>query len=244
LTPEGPGALLSPLRFGESGLARDEASLYTNTSRRKDFFQNAFTEYSTTPCQVLIAVAFLTEPDPILKLAARGFRVKLIVRLGFPTSPDALRKLLGREGIQVKYINNRSFHPKLYIFSERAALVGSSNLTRSALLTNQEVNVSIPVTDPRYEELVATFVGYWDQVRVLEPKGVIDEYEKLYRKYESAHREVGRLETEVDALTVTRIDNINRGARPHDAQDDFLEDYRATMEAHVDVQAVRYRAPT
>jgi hypothetical protein len=207
--------------------------MYTNTSKRKDFFENAFAHYSSPPCSVLIAVAFLTEPEPVLKLIGGGCRVRLIVRLGFPTQPSALRKLLGVEGVQVKYINNQTFHPKLYIFSERAALVGSSNLTRSALLTNQEINVSIPVADPRYEELVATFMDYWRQVRVLEPD-VLDKYERLFRKYERAHRDLSQMENDVMALAVTRIDNIGRGDREHDAEDEFLEDYRATYLGFLD----------
>jgi hypothetical protein len=207
--------------------------MYTNTSKRKDFFQNAFTEYSDKPCQVLIAVAFFTEPEPVLKLAAAGCRVKLIVRLGFPTNPAALRKVLGVEGVQVKYINNRTFHPKLYIFSERAAIVGSSNLTHSALLTNQEVNVSISVEDPRYDDLVATFVDYWSQVRVLD-RTVLDAYEKLFRKYQAVQRDLGPIDSAIEALASTRIDNIGRGDRDVDVADEFLESYRATYLGFLD----------
>lgn len=207
--------------------------MYTNTSKRKDFFQNAFTDLSNPPCQVLIAVAFFTDPEPVLRMAARGCRVKLIVRLGFPTNPAALRKVLGVEGIQVKYINNQTFHPKLYIFSERAAVVGSSNLTRNALLTNQEVNVSIPVDDPRYPELVSTFLDYWKQVRVLD-RAVLDKYETLFRKYQAAHRDLAQMDADVEALAPTRIDNINRGDHEVDAEDEFLEAYRATYQGFLD----------
>ncbi|MBI3200085.1 MAG: alcohol dehydrogenase [Myxococcales bacterium] len=207
--------------------------MFTNSSKRHDFFRNAFTEHSKPPCQVLIAVAFFTDPEPVLDLVNRGCHVKLIVRLGFPTSPAALRKLLNIEGIQVRYINNESFHPKLYIFAEKCAFVGSSNLTKSALLTNQEINVGIPVSDPRYEDLVATFVDYWGQVRVLD-ESVLEKYERIFRKYEAAHRSLGQMDLEVAGLAKTQISNIGRDDIKQDAEDEFLDEYRTTYQGFLD----------
>lgn len=210
-------------------------SLYTNSSSRRDFFVNVFSENSATPCQVLIAVAFLTDVDQLLALARRGCRVKLIIRLGYPTSPKALRKLLGEPGIQIRYINNHTFHPKLYIFEERCAIVGSANLTHSALHSNQEVCVAIPAEDARYPELVSLFLEYWSQVRVLDAHSeVLGAYERLYDKYRSAREDLERFHSDVARLADTRIANINRGAHKADVEDDFLESYRATYQGFLD----------
>jgi phosphatidylserine/phosphatidylglycerophosphate/cardiolipin synthase-like enzyme len=210
-------------------------NLYTNTKSRGDFFLNIFSEYTQTPCQVLIAVAFLTDAEPVLQLVRRGCRVRLIVRLGYPTSPVALRKLLGHNGIQVRYINNHSFHPKLYLFEERCAIVGSANLTQSALTSNQEIGVAIQTDDPRYEELVWLFAQYWAQVRVLEANSdVLQAYERLYNKYSAVRRDLDKFEKETADLAETRIDNIERGDRKADAQDVFLEGYRATYQEFLD----------
>lgn len=210
-------------------------SLYTNSASRRDFFVNVFSENAQTPCQVLIAVAFLTDADQLLTLVRRGCRVKLIVRLGYPTSPAALRKLLNEPGIQVRYINNHTFHPKLYIFEERCAVVGSANLTQSALTSNQEVNVAIPAGDPRYPELVSLFLEYWSQVRVLEAHSeVLSAYERLFEKYRDARVELERFHNDVARLADTRIANIDRGAHKTDVEDVFLESYRATYQGFLD----------
>src|SRR5690606_28779967 len=66
--------------------------------------------------------------------------------LGFNT-PAAFRELLNVPGIEVYVYEDgtrRGFHAKGYLFEQAAsttAIVGSSNLTESALLTNQEWNL-------------------------------------------------------------------------------------------------------
>ena len=57
-------------------------TLYTNTSSRSDFFYNAFTKLGTKACDLFIAVAIFTYPEPIIELAKVGCRIKLNVRLG------------------------------------------------------------------------------------------------------------------------------------------------------------------
>ncbi len=61
-------------------------------------------------------------------------------------SPDVFRELLGLENVEVfVYPEGREgFHSKGYVFTQRegiTAIVGSSNLTRNALLLNQEWNL-------------------------------------------------------------------------------------------------------
>lgn len=67
--------------------------------------------------------------------------------LGF-NSPSAFADLhkLTRFGIDVRLHRDRAFHPKGYIFETESvvtALVGSSNLTKQALVTNHEWNLKV-----------------------------------------------------------------------------------------------------
>ena len=185
--------------------------LYTNSSNRRDFFINAFSIFGSKPCDVYIATAFFTFSTPLINLSEGGCRIKIIVRLGYPTKPEALKDIVGKEGIQVRFVNDRSFHPKLYIFGANCAIVGSSNLTEAALKTNQEVNIVINSGDHRYEDLVSLFVDWWDQSKVLDTD-TLKNYSKLYDKYRKRHDNESLIEDELQKKQgrVT-IQNIKRG---------------------------------
>jgi len=201
-------------------------NLFTNTSSRSDFFIKAFKDYSEKPCDVYIAVAFLTQSQQIIELRERGCRVKLIVRLGYPTKPEALKDLLGREGIQVRFVNDRSFHPKLYIFGGTCAIVGSSNLTDAALRTNQEVNVVITPEDDRYAELVSLFVEWWDQSKVLDEER-LKEYSQIYEKYRARHDTENIIEDDLHKKQGrVAIQNIKRGIKKPSTSEVYLDQYR------------------
>src|SRR2546422_11697848 len=98
--------------------------LYTNRNSRGDFVQNAFSAQGDPPCNIYIAVAFFTDPGVIKRFIAQGCTVRLIVRLGFPTSADSLLQAFRLPGAEIRYFTDRSFHSKLYIFGPGAAPVG------------------------------------------------------------------------------------------------------------------------
>jgi len=209
-------------------------SLYTNSSSRHDFFSNVFNTIDKSQCDVFIAVAFFTNSKPLLNLVKHGYRVKIIVRLGYPTNPTALQDIFNQEGFQVRFVNDRSFHPKLYIFTGRYAMVGSSNLTESALKTNQEVNVSIEVEDPRYSELISIFSEWWDQSKVLDTNA-LDEYRRLYDKY----REHSDTDTLIeDDLRKKQgritIENIKHGLKKPSASEIYLDEYKSIYQGFLD----------
>lgn len=214
-------------------LARDVQTLFTNSKSRKDFLRGAFDEFSKTPQHVMIAVAFLTDPQPILKLAANGSQVKVIVRLGYPTLPNALKLLLEAERIQVRAVSATTFHPKLYIFSEDGALVGSSNMTQSALNTNQEVNVLIHTEDVRFKELETLFREYWNQVVPLDEL-TIEKYRAELAKFQRERKAIDDMNIRIDALIPSRIANIDRGKRDVSKFDQFTEEYRSEYQGFLD----------
>ena len=68
----------------------ESTGLYTNRNARKDFVENAIQIETRSPCNIYIAVAFFTEDSVVDVLVSKGCKVRLIVRLGFPTNPDAI----------------------------------------------------------------------------------------------------------------------------------------------------------
>ena len=146
--------------------------LYTNRSSKKDFVQNGLYEYVENEMDIFIASAFFTEIDVINMLLEKRCHIRIVVRLGFPTSPHALEALLKSDSIEARFYTSHSFHPKMYIFGDKNILVGSANLTRSAILTNQEIVVGINSDDRRFDELSQLFSEYWEEAKVLTDESV------------------------------------------------------------------------
>jgi len=156
--------------------------LYANRSENSDFVCNAFNHFTPSPCNIYIAVAFFNEAQLLKDLSNRNCPIRIVVRLGHPTSPKALKEISEISGIQIRYVTDRSFHPKLYIFGDNVALIGSANLTNAGIRTNQEIMVTIPSDDPRFEELTGLFSDYWDQAKVL-TSDILDAYTRLCDRY-------------------------------------------------------------
>ena len=91
-------------------------NLYTNRNSKKDFVQNGLYENVKEGMDIFIASAFFTEFDVISMLLEKNCHVRIVVRLGFPTSPSALEKLLNNNSIEARFYTSHSFHPKMYIF--------------------------------------------------------------------------------------------------------------------------------
>lgn len=208
--------------------------LFTNSSNRQDFFINAFSTFGFKPCDVYIASAFFTFSDPLIQLCERGCRIKIIVRLGYPTKPESLKDIFNREGIQLRFVNDHTFHPKLYIFGGNCAIVGSSNLTEAALKTNQEVNIVISSSDHRYEDLVTIFVDWWDQSKVLDGD-TLKEYSKIYDRYRTRADNENFIEDELQKKQgrVT-IQNIRRGLKKPSKSEIYLDQYRSDYQGFHD----------
>lgn len=101
-----------------------------------------------TATSFTISVAFVTNGGiGALKEALIGFRGRgMIITSDYQdfNSPDALRELLQLRNVDVRIMSGRSLHAKGYVFDHGdhvTALVGSSNLTRDALIENSEWNL-------------------------------------------------------------------------------------------------------
>jgi len=88
---------------------------------------------------------------PIEELAKRGNKVRIITSFYLNiTEAKALRKLLELPNVEVKIIQtgNESFHTKAYLFHRESSInsiiIGSSNISKSALVNGHEWNVKMP----------------------------------------------------------------------------------------------------
>src|SRR6185369_16932338 len=203
--------------------------LYTNRSYRCDFVRDAIIRYAEDVDSIFAAVAFFTESNLIKELLI-GKRIRLIVRLGFPTSPYALAELMNKSSIEIRYFTDRSFHSKIYIFGDHVALVGSANLTRSAVLTNQEVVVAIPSDDIRFLELTELFSEYWGDAKVL-TKDELDKYSLNYHKFAQLQKGIEDFDNDViDRIGNVVAKNINRGTKKESQENIFLDSYQKTYQ--------------
>lgn len=209
--------------------------VFANRNSKRDFVLNEIQARSSGGANVFAAVAFFTEANVIDDLVAKGCAVKLVVRLGFPTNPAALERVMAHTQVQTRFFTGHSFHPKLYIFGAERALVGSANLTRSAILTNQEVVVSIDESDERFAELAQIFQGYWDEAETLTPDSdAFKEYKKAYAKFLIHENAADKLGKELLAkLGDTSPSNIARDKPKTNPKSLFTSDFRKTYQEGV-----------
>ncbi|MBL7637879.1 phospholipase D family protein [Atlantibacter hermannii] len=208
-------------------------NLYTNRTQCLDFVKHAFSSLTNEQTDVFIASAFFTEFNVIEEILAKNCHIRIIVRLGFPTSPTALEKLLTHKNIEARYFTNTSFHPKLYIFGDDTLLVGSANLTTAALLSNQEIMISLHSDDPRFDELRFLFSQYWDDANVLN-KETIKNYKNIYNKHAKLVGGIQNFDNEVvEKLGDINFTNINRGAKQKTQKSIFQESYHKSYQTSV-----------
>lgn len=124
-----------------------------------------------------ISVAFITYSGllPLLQtleeLNKKGVKGKILTTdyLNF-SDPKALKKLLSFPNIEVKVYSKENFHTKGYIFKDEdnyKIIVGSSNLTQSALTQNKEWNLKISSLEEGAltEEIISEFNNLWNDAQ-------------------------------------------------------------------------------
>jgi hypothetical protein len=207
--------------------------LFTNSTARKDFIDSELRALAGTVRNIYIASAFFTEHNVLETLAQGETSVLLVVRLGFPTSPIALEKALKIKGVQVRYFTDSSFHPKLYIFGDAKALVGSANLTGAAIKTNQEILLTVDSDDERFAELETVFDEYWTAAKVLTDSELAT-YKRLYNE-KKLDKDAEDLERRIqDELGRHAFPNIQRGLPKPRPKSIFLDSFRRTYQTFVD----------
>ncbi|MGN2338678.1 DUF3427 domain-containing protein [Clostridium cagae] len=143
--------------------------------------------------EFFISVAFITSSGiiPLLEtlknLSKKGVKGKILTTdyLNF-SEPKALRKLLEFPNIEIKLYSKENFHTKGYIFKysdHYKLIVGSSNLTQSALTKNKEWNLKISSLEEGSltEGVISEFNNLWNETDELTLEW-IDTYEDIYKK--------------------------------------------------------------
>ena len=150
--------------------------------------------YELNKCEeFFISVAFITNSGilPLLEtlktLNKKGIKGKILTTdyLNF-SEPKALKKLLEFSNIEVRVYNKENFHTKGYIFKHSnhyKVIVGSSNLTQTALTKNKEWNLKVSSLEEGLltENVVCEFNTLWNDANDL-TLDWINTYENIYRK--------------------------------------------------------------
>jgi len=183
-------------------------------------FVNPFMHLIAQSSGLHLAAPYFTEPDQLLEAAGNGKTVRLLVGLNPATSPQALRRLRGVTNIDIRYFTSR-FHAKIYVF-DRAALLGSSNLTDGGLRSNREAVILLDRDDDAdtVDDIRGLFVELWEAGRVLTP-GKLDDFERIHREL---NRQTPDSEKGIEAaLGQVQPHNINVASQESSKERVFLE---------------------
>jgi hypothetical protein len=204
-------------------------TIYANRSAG-DVVRNAFYKLARRGDVLCLASPFFSNDALVREVADRGCDVRLVVRLGPSTDPRALGRCIRHERIQVRFFTSRRFHPKVYIFGDHAAVIGSANMTEAGTNSNHEVCVSVSPESEDFDELVGVFQSYWDSAEVL-TKGRLEDYERLYAGIEPATADA-KLERDVVAAfgDVAPGGGIRVANEKPSKDRVFLENYRRTYQ--------------
>lgn len=189
----------------------------------KDYIINPFSRLAAGSSRLHLAAPYFTQAEPLLEAAKKGKSVQLLVGLNEATSPQALRKIHEVTGIAIRYLTSR-FHAKVYIF-DKAALLGSANLTDGGLRANREAVITLDREEDAdaLDEVRALFVELWDAGQVL-TREKLDTFEKTYN---DLRRKSPNAEKEIEAaLGQAQPHNINVASHEKSSERVFLETLR------------------
>ena len=195
--------------------------------------------------EFLISVAFITKSGlisllPTLReLEKRGIPGRIITTdyLHF-SDPSALEQLLTFSNIELRLYQTDSqvgFHTKGYIFKKDdlySVIVGSSNLTASALSRNEEWNTKMVANgNGEYLYLIKKRFGdLWNSENCTDYGLVKDEYRDEYKKYKQKQKEQA-IENDItgDDIFERKINDI--ALKPNSMQKEFVENMNRLYDA-------------
>ncbi|MCC5893917.1 MAG: DEAD/DEAH box helicase [Alkalibacterium sp.] len=169
-----------------------DPKLIINDVKKKEYMLNVLHDELNTCEHFFFSVAFLTQ-DGLASLKAqfadlnkRGARGRILtsVYLAF-NQPDVFKDLLTIPNIEVRLSKKEGFHSKGYLFKHKSYhsfIVGSSNLTMSALKVNYEWNVKLTSHDhgQMIQDINDHMESEWHEADLLTPKW-IEDYRATYK---------------------------------------------------------------
>ena len=155
--------------------------------------------------EFIISVAFITESgvtmilEQLRSLNERGVKGQILTGdyLTF-TQPKALKKLMEFENIDIRLVSEEKFHAKGYFFRKKdiwTMIIGSSNLTQTALTVNFEWNLKInSLKDGKIaKNILDNFYNIFNSISKLTDER-LKEYEENYLMYKSFNKKIRREE--------------------------------------------------
>lgn len=148
----------------------------------------------------------------------------------YVTQPKAIKKLLTLNRVELRLwqSNGRSFHPKSYIFKHKedgAIVIGSSNLSKSALTSGVEWNLRMVrnAENELFENAIDEFIQlfYADQTMQMN-KETLKIYEENYREFHNEHPDFSQTLSEDEEIELT-FPNTNDNIEPILVKDDQTE---------------------
>lgn len=200
--------------------------LYTNSNKKSDFLKPALEKNIKENEDIYIATAFFSDIDFIKKAIEKNCNIKLIVRISLATSMQRLKEISEMNNVNIRFFTSNKFHPKLYIFGNSIAFIGSSNLTQSVLKSNQEINISIESENPIFKDLRTLFDEYWKQAEVLD-NNYIQKFIKIEEKYYDIDKKVNHYQNDIKEIKECEFENITIiGKKKQSKEDTFISDFK------------------
>lgn len=145
--------------------------------------------------EFIIGVAFITFSgvvciiETLRQLKEKGVKGKILTGcyLNF-TEPKAIEKLLEFDNIEVRVLDDEKFHAKGFFFRNGdiwQIMLGSSNLTQSALTTNNEWNLlfNSNANDSIARQILDEFNHLFNQAK--DAKEILEEYKQIYQNFKN-----------------------------------------------------------
>ncbi|MED4970713.1 DEAD/DEAH box helicase family protein [Parageobacillus toebii] len=173
-------------------------------------------EHIETSSTIYILTSFVMKSgvrllkETLKKAAERGADIKICAGdYLFVTQPEALRELISiHPDIEVRLWRSRgvSFHPKAYLFENTTSgyfIVGSSNLSKSALTEGIEWNIGLDksIDENVFAESMEEFLKlFYADETVQVNEETLKDYEKQYHDYHQRHPNLARTWAEAEEV--------------------------------------------
>tara|TARA_R110002111_G_scaffold16141_6_gene41518 strand:- start:236 stop:3691 length:3456 start_codon:yes stop_codon:yes gene_type:complete len=192
---------------------------------RKKVLSTIIKELENCEC-FYISVAFVTTSgvaaliNTFKTLDEKGIKGKILVSqyLNF-TQPEALKRLSQFKNIELKIVTKENSHSKGYIFKHKNyynLIIGSSNLTSSALSTNKEWNMKVSARNS--SSIVHKVINEFNndfEIGEIVNESYIKKYEEVYKKqflvYKKSEAELSselNLEISPNSMQTEALENL------------------------------------
>ena len=213
----------------------------------KDCVDEPFAEMLKKSNRANLAAPYFTDAKMLVDAAQKGTEIKLLVGLNLSTSPNALRCVHNRDGIEIRHCEN--FHAKIYIF-DNAALLGSANLTNNGLRANREAVIRLDreIDEKAIEETSALFDDLWSRGTCLTESQLVA-FERERKNLLERRQKAGLSDSEKiisDAIKQSERTSINPKQTPiaRAKLDKFFDDYLfAFNKVKEIIEVPRFRNP-